>query len=735
MTPADGSGFAHDASPVAVGRTQAILLHGGRAILLFEAAATPPPRSGHVIEGDGTAPWAAESWCAGTDGGHWCGLAVLDALPQGETRIQDACGREWRLAAPARIDIAAQPLADLVRGTGADSRAVFGFLIRRLLAGRPSDAPEAQAHRSFARSFLTAAAERDGFIEILAAPEGGGLLAQGWSISLGPGATTLARVADDLALREAEVAVFAREDVLPPARGCCLFEKSWRDEDLTAVEAVFFEKDGRLLRLDVVRDAVLRRGDEAAAHVAEMLPRLCAPSATLAAFRRICRPRFSGADTLSAACAPVAAALDAVLQAPDGAILATGWLLDLQHRVARVLIKSSANLYAPLNASWCPLPRPDLNRGFAADPRFADLLDPHDVMHGFIVQVQARREQVDGAQIYLEIVLDDDSCLFQPISVTPFDSAERLPQVLAALSPGAPELARIVTEHLAPFLASVRPTARVPRRGAATRPIPLGDRPAAAEVAAIMPVRRFAELQPVLALLAGAPEAAMLDLTLVAGRDAAGGMLEALRDAFPFYGLGGSLVIAAERETVAGRLDAGLAASGGRRVLCWMPTVLPKRPGWLAALIAEADALAQPGLLSPALTYEDGSIYFGGDGASSRAAAGVAAMAGYGGGRLKRGAPQPVAAGAAEIALIDRELLLRAGGFAGQLFSDAFSHLDLAARLRDAGAAAHCSGGVAFWMLDDPCPGDASPFARLMERVDAALIARRSLPPPGACTT
>ena len=51
---------------------------------------------------------------------------------------------------------------------------------------------------------------------LLASPEHGGFFAQGWSMSLGAGATPLARVEGGLAVAEAEVAVFDRADILPP---------------------------------------------------------------------------------------------------------------------------------------------------------------------------------------------------------------------------------------------------------------------------------------------------------------------------------------------------------------------------------------------------------------------------------------------------------------------------------------------------------------------------------------
>ncbi len=728
MTPADDGEFSFNAGGAMLPVTQAILLYGGRTLLLMEGCDTPPPDAGALIQPGGEAlTWTSECWPIEAEGApRWCGIAVVDALPTAGAELrspsQPAC---WRFGALPRIDVAPHPLAEFVRKAGVDRHAVFAFLVRRLIDGCPADTTEAQAHRAFARGFFTAAAERDGFIEIIATPEGGGVFAQGWSLSLQAGPATLASVAGDLVVHEVDVALFDRDDILPPGHGFCMFDKAWRGGFAANVDAVFFEKDGRLLRLDVVTGALARfEGAGATGHVAGMLPRLCGPAATLGSFRRICRPRFTGEDTLSGTRAPISAGFDSVMQAPDGGLLAKGWLLDPLRRVRLAILKGDTRFYAQIQTTWIRLPRPDLCDGFGADPRFAGLLDPEDALYGFIVHAPANAHPVEDAQFYLELVLEDDSCLFRPLAVTPFASGERLPQVLAALSPTEPELGRIIEEHLTPFLASVPPRSRAPSSSRGARPIPLGGAGPARDVSAIMPARSMAELQPVLGLLAGAPESAALDLVLVASRAHAAEMLKALGEAFRFYGLRGALVIASDRDTTAARLDAGVEATTGARVLAWTPSVLPKTPGWLARLVAELDDLPAPGLISPLLTYEDGSICYGGAGAAEPGP--ICAVAGYGADWLDLGAPRPLAAGAADIALVDRETLAHAGGFAGRLFSDAYARIDLADRLRRTGADTWCSGAVQFWMLEDPHLAEPDPFARVLEQLDAGLLRNRA---------
>jgi hypothetical protein len=312
------------------------------------------------------------------------------------------------------------------------------------------------------------------------------------------------------------------------------------------------------------------------------------------------------------------------------------------------------------------------------------------------------------------------------VTVTPFDSGERLAQILANLAPSEAELPRLVADHLAPFLASVPPTARRPGADKGQRPIPLGGGPAGREVTALIPFATFEEVQPMRALLAGAPEAAALDLALVASRRQGAAALPRLGPAFEFYGLRGSLTLAPEHDGFAARCDLGLAAGEHGAALCWSPAALPKAPGWLARLRAEAVALDPPGLLSPALTYEDGSIHFGGG--PRAATGGICALSGYGPAWLEQGPPRRAGAGAAQVALLDPAALRAAGGFAGRLFGDAHAHVDLADRLERAGFATWCSGAVEFWLMDDPPDPHAPAHAAMVRRIDAALLGRRGRP-------
>ena len=216
-----------------------------------------------------------------------------------------------------------------------------------------------------------------------------------------------------------------------------------------------------------------------------------------------------------------------------------------------------------------------------------------------------------------------------------------------------------------------------------------------------------------------------MDITLVASRGVAAEHRQALNDAFHFYGLTGDLVVVPDHANVAARLDAGVELGTSPRVLVWQTSALPRRSGWLERLTAEADRL-ESGLVSPTLLYEDGSIYFDGTRPELGTRGAACLRVGFAGHALEADRTLPVSAGAAEIALIDRALLGAAGGFSGHLLGDAYTHLDLARRLRQACGQVWCAATISFWMLEDPHPEDPTSLIRITRAVDAALIARRN---------
>jgi hypothetical protein len=694
-----------------------ILLQGGRMLLLFQGDA-PLPSSGRILTDSRVTSWHAASWGRAGAPDVWMGLAIVDAMPAPGAAFSDAAGHTAPLLAPPAVDLVPDRLVAFVRGASLDAQAVFGFLVRHLLDGRPQTSAVARAHRAFARDFLTAVAEPDGFIEIIAQPRCGGLFLQGWSLSLACGPVRVTAMTEDLALREVEVAWFERSDILAPARGCCLFGKGWTEQAPESLCAIFFEHEGRLARLDVVADPVLQPDPSlATGHVESMVPRMQGSQSTIRAFRRICRPAFNGTDTLSVTQLPVAAALDVLLEAPDGEVLAAGWLLDPLQRVEMAIIKSTGGLYAPIHGTWSRLPRPDLVTAFAGDPRFEGLLDPSDAMHGFVAYAAPKAHQ--HGEPYLELVLEDGA-LFLPLRRSHVTAAERVADVLPILAPPEPEFADIVARHLVPFVAALPPRNRAP--AAVRTQVSLAAADTSQRCSAIMPIEQLADLQPVFGLLSGSPDARGLDLTLVMPRTLARENAQRLQDAFAFYGLAGNLLVVSDTLKPQARLDAGLEAAGSERVLAWHPSTLPQAPGWLAMLLEELDTIGEPALLSPSLIYEDGSICF--SGAPGGTTSGRCGHLGYGRRWLGDGELRSVAAAAFEVTLADRASLIAAGGYSSRLLSGRFAHVDLSRRLAALGIGSWCSGQVTFWKLEEGRPAEPDHAARVFAAVDEALLSR-----------
>jgi hypothetical protein len=701
----------------------AVVLPTGQVLLLLSGSGTSVPETGQFQTAGEAFAWQAWLFGAGPGkDGAWSAIALVDTLPRGDALLF-APSRDdvWKITVGLRVGVSASDLIDRARAIGADMATLFRYLVSLLERCRQTAMPKEKAFRAFVQDFLEAVAVHDGFIELLAVPETRGLLLQGWCQSFDATPLRWISLADPLVQPDMAVAFFDRPDLLSPARGVCLFHKDLCLPETSAGMKGYFEHGGRLLRLDLVPEPPpVLIGDAATEHVALMIPRLNGPSGVLAPFKRICRPLFKGDDTLTSTRLPLAIGLDLVLRAPDGALLMVGWLLDPDALTEMVLVKSRTNRYARISEHWVRLSRPDLARAFGDDPRFAGRIGAKDTMAGFIVRVPPGPDphSVDE-ELYLEVVLGNQRALFRPLQLTMPYSRESLRQLLAGLSPSEPELARIIDDHLVPMLSCIEHPLPNQRRAAQPSLIPIGCPRPPADVVVLMCFTTLDELQPVFALLAGTPEARSLDLTLIAPRRVVEEVLEQLQHAFQFYELTGHVLAASSPGLQISLLDSAVQSATAGHVLLWSPKALPKAPGWLARLLCELKGMGRPGMISPLLTYEDGSIRFGPSGD------GPASALGFASDRLQRRGTTEVQTSAAEIALMSRDHLRQAGGFAGHLFSDAFAHIDLSMRVASAGGAIWCSGDVAFWCLDDAASPDGGAPERILRQVDARLLVKR----------
>lgn len=709
------------ARPTTERATATAVIVDGEAILVLLPAGEVPVAAGRIGAG---LVWRALGWSGG-------GVALVTGARLGPAALAGASAQAgdapaWPLPEITALEVDPAALAAHVQQSGGSIAAVLGFL-------RDAFGPASGPRRSaFLRGFVEAGATHGGFIEIIAAPEGGGLLLQGWAQAVEPGTAEIGIVADGLLVHEAAIATFERADLLAPAVGIVAFVKDLDPRLAGRVGGAFIDRGGSIARLDrVAQGAILIEGQEAADHLAAMLPRLAGPAPALRALRRVCRPRFAGTDTLSTAEVPVRAALDLVLASGDGGHLVLGWLLDPEQRVKIAVLKSTGGHYCRMEQSWVRLPRPDLNDGFQAHPLFAERLRPHDRLHGFLCWCPPNRPPVAADQLYLELVLGDDSCLFLPLPApvpAPLVSRQ-LPRLLAAISLDEPELGRIVTEHLAPFVRAQAEARPLPQP--LGRPVPLGTPPALPAASLILPVGAdWTALEVMLARLAIDPELQAVELVLVAHEDEIRPVAQRLARAVGFYGLGGALVLTAEPLDRAAAIDVGAGAARGDWLMCLPGAVLPDRPGWLGPLIAALAAAPEAGLAAPTLLYEDRSIRWAGtrpDAPLDPAAA--ARFAGYPESWLEASGPRPVRNGPAECFLVRRELLRAIGGIGGRLLGPDWRHLDLAARLEAAGRTCLWVPDVCLWALDDP-PGEEPHWRKIARLVDRSICARFAPPAP-----
>lgn len=675
----------------------------------------------------GTRPFVAVAQLADAARAQVAGLAI--GLGEGDDRR--CC-----IAPLTRLGLQPEPLARHIAESGLDAGTVFGFLAAAILGGRgPVSMPTDRA-QGFLGELLQHAGDPQGFLEVLAAPECGGLLVQGWCARL-PAAAGVGGMGDVPAVIETEsgvleavrlaLAAFARDDVLAPAVGIVAFARSGGDVLPDRVRAVHLADGHRFCRLEVSSaHRVVLEPAVGTLHLRRMLPQLQGSEAALRALRRTCRPRFHGADTMSNSPLPVRVAKDLLLAVPGVGFLVSGWLLDPASRVSRVLLKSDRRYYARLDQRWARRQRPDVSQGFADHPLFAGKMAAGDHLHGFVVLAPRDGPAPADERLYLELVLADGDCLFLPLALDA--AAEPFPafsEFIAGLEPDDPDLEGLVRAHLGPAAGPLLASRRLPR---VLAPVAAVDECGAEpEMALIVPVEAGGEgVSALLALLADEPRLVdgRAELVLVAAEPEARQLVGSLRRLAEFYQIQVRLLpVAGPSVEHFDAMELGARHVTVRLLLFLAQGVLPDQVGWLDRLCAGLATLAGPGALSPTLVHEDGA---------PRHAGGRLAERGPGDSAAAHRGLRPAPCLAGECLLIAREHLLAAGGFPRDLADAALVPLALARRL-----AAHGIGS--FWLpelrlavADPPLRPGHSPerWRKIAAQLDPHVLARSYAPPP-----
>lgn len=702
----------------------AVLLDEQTLVLLGHCTAPLPARAVvRFAEGATEGIFRAVNWTA-ADGGRALAVIRADGLalvrPADMTLVAED-GTTRPMPPVARVELGPAAVWSALQSTASAVRAAaFDFLLGAVL-DTEFGTPSARA-RGFVHAFLRETSEQGGFIEIFGRPECGGLFIQGWSIGLTPGPVELWIETEELDRFPAVIGHFARPDLLDQARGIVGFMLSVRGIEPAAVKRLYFRSDAGYHHLNIVDNPARFEGANATRHVADMLSRIEGPLDIRRAFKRICRPRFEGSETMSTLSRPVRAAIDCAMRLEGAGVFVTGWMLDPARIVSRVLLKSTAGLYERIDTSWSRLNRADVSNGFATDPAIGPKLKPNDHAHGFVVFVpeDGRRVAADDERFYLEIVIEDEEAGFLPLTWTQPGATTVIRDLIAGLELDDPVAEMLVARHLAPVMVNMSSPMAAAEPPVAT--IEFGPQ-RDASVSIVLPASSLSgDIEVSLARLAGDPDVTRAELLVVAPRSGADRLLGRFRRMVDFFGLGGRLLLTAETLGRHEALDLGARHAKAEHVLLLGLNVLPKEAGWLRRLWRELASATQAAAICPTLIYEDLSIrYAGREPSIADGGDGAGRFQGYSRHWLERQGTKPVGGLTSECCLLPRRLFLNVGGFGRDLVGPAFKDDDFSLRLRAAGAQCLWAPSVELYALDDePAAFAEDKWARACRLIDRA---------------
>jgi GT2 family glycosyltransferase len=198
------------------------------------------------------------------------------------------------------------------------------------------------------------------------------------------------------------------------------------------------------------------------------------------------------------------------------------------------------------------------------------------------------------------------------IAPTPDEPLELIKRILTSFPQTHRDLRRLLDRHVGPAIGAL--WANRPRAGRAPSVLQFGAAPVAPEVSVVVPIYgRFDFIEFQLAQFANDPAMAAQQLIYVIDDPA---IYDAVRvaaiDLFGCYALPFTLVYGQRNAGFAAATNLGAAQAVGEFLLLLNSDVLPRQPGWLAALVAAHRAAADAGAVGAKLLYEDGSVQHAG---------------------------------------------------------------------------------------------------------------------------
>lgn len=570
---------------------------GRSTVLLLGEHSERLPRLGAVAVAGGAAKAKLRlaAWPQATPGRAWF-LAVLqfaDALPSaGAALTVQAPGLPERPLArwPGSLGTA-EALGSAIAARAEGRAAELALFLADLAIAAPRSLPL----RQVVQSFLAAASEDDGVVEIVGR-NAGMLVLQGWGHDVEPGAEA---ILSDAAVLRAPIltATFRRPDIAAPASGLVQAIPLPAGVEMAVPSAVHVLAQGRLRRRRVLPTRTVLDRTDTALHLRDMLPRLSGAAETLAALRQAARPAYAGTETLSRLGRPIAAALDAVVALPGRGAFVMGWLLDPASEVTSVTLADTARFAARLDRRWTRVIRPDVSAGFRSDPRYAALAGD---LHGFAAYALGAVPEEPG-RLHLAFETAGGDVAFLPAAPVAGPVRSRLRRAAGTVDLFKPTGLGVVEAALAPLVAAAAGLHAPPEAELRRKPkpaptalllaLPAPDGPPAASLSCFL----------------DDPPADGETLVIVLGPEWRGTPLAALEATASFYGLDPAILVAEEALEQTEAWEIGARAVPAERYLCLSGAGLAGPKGWRRAL-AEGTPGEVACVAAPMLLYEDGSV-------------------------------------------------------------------------------------------------------------------------------
>lgn len=721
------------------GSVLSAVLIDSHALAVFGTTPRSLPSQGIAVLSDGDEDrgnWHSVSWSRPDDNQHGffaiLGVDTVTQIHSGTIRVsQGNIGPAETLPSIGRVDLDPALLIAALQDEGAPVAAVLNFLHGVLSTPEFKDLAGLEAFRA---SALESLSKQSGFAEIITRPECGGLLVQGWSCALAPGFRDVIVQHETLQVFDGVVALFEREDLLETASGFVVYFKDADGDSVLDLRRLYFSVENDYFHLEVVPEPVRFDPPAATAHLAQTLPVLQGDQDVFRAFKRICRPRFEGTNTMAEADVPVRLSLDCAFHVTRTGIFLSGWLLDPRQSVSLVLLKSTGNFYQRIHENWYRTTRPDVISGYAEDPLFAPFMTAASDQCGFLTFVPHEGAIADDEQFYVEIVLDDDGCVFLPVTFDTRAAETITTEILGTVDVDDIAFESLVRAHLGPIVSGAFASRDVSGSPATVRSF--GHPPNNPRVSVIMPsTSGNADLDINLSRFAGDPDFKDAELIMVVNQSDLQAKPEQLREWAEFYGLSGKLLIVDGDVDYFDALEIGTQQAGSSLLAFLADTVLPDTYGWLGRLADEIGKNVYASAISPTLLYEDLSIGYAGlpiDDAPSLEKNGLRQLTGYPMHWLADRDMCEVHGISEQCVLIRRDAFEQIRGFSREFTGPDVKGIDFSLRLRHAGMTLLWTPAVTLYCLDSGLPQDEEHYwRRPAQRIDSWRLSEKWLPTIG----